>query len=78
MSFIAAKQPKPSDRNLKRDDTREPNVNHKKFGTLLSNIRKPNLDPSRVDKFLEAEKKRLLAEKERLEQAKSTKGKGFR
>jgi hypothetical protein len=76
MSFVTARQPRPSNINLKRDDTRTPNIDHKKIGPSLSNIRKPNLDPKRVEKLLEAKKNALREKKEQLEQG--SKGKGFR
>ena len=61
--------------NKKRDDTRPAGLDPKKVGPSLGNVRKPNLDPSKVEKLLEA-KAKLIQEKEQLQ--KSTKGKGFR
>ena len=76
MSFVTNREPRPSKIDGNRHDTRIPNVDHKKIGPSLSNIRKPNLDPKKVEKLLEAKKKALQAKKEKLEQG--SKGKGFR
>ena len=65
-------------RNIKRDDVRSASIDQKKIGPSLSDIRKPNLEPSKVEKMLEGVKARLLKEKEELETRKSPKGKGIR
>ena len=72
--FFSEKQIKPSKINGNRHDTRDPGVDHKKVGPALSNIRKPDVDPSKIEKLLE-EKAILLKEKEQREPSKK---KGFR
>ncbi len=73
MSYITEKQIKPSKIDGNRHDTREPGIDHKKVGPELGNIRKPNLDPDKVEQLLE-DKANLL----RLKQEKLAKGKGSR
>lgn len=74
MGFITEREIKPSNINGNRHDTRNPSIDHKKIGPSLSNIRKPSLNPSSVEKLLE-QKAKLLEEKEQVE---SSKKKGFR
>ena len=74
MSYVTERQIKPSKINGNRHDTRDPGIDHKKVGPSLSKIRKPNVDPSKIEKLLEA-KANLLKEKEQRE---SSKKKGFR
>ena len=74
-SFITEKQPRPSKVNGNRHDTREVGIDPKKVGPTLSKIRKPNLDPSKVEKLLQ-QKKALLEKKK--EESQPTKKNGFR